>query len=92
MEELLELLKDGHARTTIQLATELKTSPEDIRRRLEYLELIGVIRRISMMASSCNGCSGCSGEGHGSGKSGCSGCMPGGELLNMGDMWEVIQR
>ena len=92
MDELLNLLKDGHARTTLQLAMELKTSSEDVRRKLEYLEMIGVIRRVSMTAKSCSGCSGCSGDGHGTGKGGCTGCMPGGDLLNMGDMWEVIER
>ena len=92
MDELLKLLEDGHARTTLQLAMELKTSSEDIRRKLEYMEMIGVIRRISMTASSCSGCSGCNGEGHGAGKSGCSGCMPGSDLLNMGDMWEVVKK
>lgn len=92
MDELLKLLEDGHARTTLQLAMELKTSSEDIRRKLEYMEMIGVIRRISMTASSCSGCSGCKGEGHGAGKSGCSGCMPGSDLLNMGDMWEVVKK
>lgn len=92
MDELLKLLEDGHARTTLQLAMELKTSSEDVRRKLEYMEMIGVIRRISMTASSCSGCSGCNGEGHGAGKGGCSGCMPSGELLNMGDMWEVVKR
>lgn len=92
MDELLKLLEDGHARTTLRLALELNTSSEDVKRKLEYLEMIGVIRRVSMTASSCGGCNGCSGEGHGTGKGGCSGCMPGGDLLNMGDMWEVIQK
>ncbi|MCR5499921.1 MAG: DeoR family transcriptional regulator [Acetatifactor sp.] len=92
MEELLKLLKDGHARTTVQLAVELKTSSEDVRRKLEYLEMVGVIRRISMTGSSCKGCSGCSGEGRGAGKGSCSGCMPDADILNMGDMWEVIER
>jgi ligand-binding sensor protein len=92
MDELLKLLEDGHARTIVQLAVELNTSSEDVRRKVEYLEMIGVIRRISMTASSCKGCSGCGGEGHGNGKGGCSGCMPSGDLLHMGDMWEVVKR
>lgn len=92
MDELLKLLEDGHARTIVRLAMELNTSSEDVRRKVEYLEMIGVIRRISMTASSCKGCSGCGGEGHGDGKGGCSGCMPSGDLLHMGDMWEVVKR
>ena len=38
MNELLNLLKDGHARTTLMLASELHTTPADIRRKLEFLE------------------------------------------------------
>ena len=34
MNELLNLLKDGHARTTLMLAQELHTTPADIRRKL----------------------------------------------------------
>ena len=25
------------------------------------------------------------------GKSGCAGCIPGAELMNMGEMWEVVR-
>ena len=92
MEELLKLLEDGHARTTVQLALELGTSSEDIRRKMEYLELIGAIRRVPMTAGACGSCSGCNSEGHGAGKEGCPGCMPSGDLLNMGDMWEVVKK
>lgn len=92
MEELLVLLKDGHARTTIQLASELHTTPEDIRRKLEYLEMIGTIKRVIQNPASCGGCTGCHGcDGSESGHKGCLGCMPGGELLNMGEMWEVVK-
>ena len=47
MNELLNLLRDGHARTTLMLASELHTTPADIRRKLEFLENAGIIKRIS---------------------------------------------
>ena len=47
MNELLNLLKDGHARTTLMLASELHTTQADIRRKLEFLENAGIIKRIS---------------------------------------------
>ncbi len=91
MQELLNLLKDGHARTTHMLASELHTTPDDIRRKLEYMEHMGVIRRISLTSASCGGsCQGCSSDSK-NGKSACSGCIPGAELLNMGEMWEVVK-
>ena len=83
MNELLNLLKDGHARTTLMLASELHTTPADIRRKLEFLENAGIIKRISFTASSCGGgscssCTGCSPNAENDpdgrkGKSGCSG-------------------
>ena len=97
MNELLNLLKDGHARTTLMLASELHTTPADIRRKLEFLENTGIIKRISFTAASCGGgsCSGCAGCGPNvggkKGKSGCAGCIPGAELMNMGEMWEVVR-
>ena len=97
MNELLNLLKDGHARTTLMLASELHTTPADIRRKLEFLENAGIIKRISFTAASCGSgsCTGCSPNagndpGGRKGKSGCSGCIPGAELMNMGEMWEVV--
>lgn len=36
MRELIELLKDGHARTTKLLAIELGTSEADVKRQIEY--------------------------------------------------------
>ena len=91
MEELLELLRDGNAKTTTQLAMHLHTSIEDIKRKLEYLEMIGKIKRVKMSAASCGGCSGCHGcdSGNEQEHKNCSGCMPSEELMNMGEMWEV---
>lgn len=99
MQELLGLLKDGHARTVLMLASELHTTPEDIRRKLEYMEHMGIIRRISLTAascgdskgSSCGSCTGCS-TGSKKKKNSCAGCIPGAELLNMGEMWEVVKQ
>ena len=113
MNKLLDLLKDGHARTTVMLALELHTTPADIRRKLEYMENMGIIRRVSLTTASCGegSCSGCAGCGPNAGagintaggpntvcgsndkrgKSGCAGCIPGAELMNMGEMWEVVR-
>ena len=46
MEALLDLLKDGNARTVDMLAIELDTTKIDIKRQLEFLERMGIIRRI----------------------------------------------
>lgn len=85
MKRLLELLKDGNSRTIEQLAAELDTTPADISRQLEYLERIGMIRRVSFSAQkSCGGsCTGCD-PAH------CKGCMPTDAAMNMGEMWEVV--
>ncbi|WP_408072167.1 hypothetical protein [Butyrivibrio sp. JL13D10] len=57
MKDLLDLLSDGHARTQKLLAIELHTTTEDVKRQIEYLEHIGVIRRVD--ASCCSkGCGG----------------------------------
>ncbi len=96
MEGLLKLLSDGHARTVEMLAAELDTSVSDIARKLEYLEIIGVIRRVSLSNGGCSGnCSGCGGcSGHtGDGKrdpAPCKGCIPDEGFKNMGVMWEVV--
>ncbi|MCR5107634.1 MAG: hypothetical protein K6B28_05670 [Lachnospiraceae bacterium] len=91
MDKLLELLKDGHARTTLMLASELNTTTSDIGRKLEYLENMGIIKKVSLSSSSCTGsCTGCSFCDEGNKKSGCNACIPDKEILNMGEMWEVI--
>lgn len=88
MEELLELLKDGHARTLELLASELGTDIDDIKRKLEYLENIGAIRRISLLSCGAGKCSECACHTH-SDTAPCKGCMPDGGFKNMGEMWEV---
>lgn len=83
MNELLKLLKDGHARSLEMLAMELDTTVEDVKRRIEYLERMNIIRRISLNSAACGSCGGCEG-----GK--CAGCMPEEGFRNMGEMWEVV--
>ena len=99
MRELIELLKDGHARTIKLLAIELKTSEEDVKRQIEYLTNIGVIKKVDMSCGcggSCGGVSGSSGCGGCSSASGsgscnsCSSCLPDGGFKNMGEMYEVV--
>ena len=85
--ELIKLLKDGHARTTRLLTIELGTSEEDVKRQIEYLTNIGVIRKVDM---SC-GCGGNCGGNCGNGScNGCSSCLPEGGFKNMGEMYEVV--
>ena len=89
MDKLLNLLKDGHVRTIFQLSQELNTTVEDIERKLEYMENMGIIRKVQMNEPKCSGCSGCSSkEGSGS----CPSCMPNASLINMGTMWEVVKK
>ena len=93
-------VETGGAKFSWMLASELHTTPADIRRKLEFLENAGIIKRISFTAASCGGgsCSSCTGcspnagndPGGRKGKSSCSGCIPGAELMNMGEMWEVV--
>ena len=83
MKRLLELLKDGNSRTIEQLAAELATTPTDITRQLEYLERIGMIRRVSFSAH--KSCGGNCDPAH------CKGCIPKNAAMNMGEMWEVVR-
>lgn len=87
MEELLTLLKDGHARTTELLAMELNTSREDVERKIEYLEKMGVIRKVSFNVKGCSSCTGCPSKGN---QIVCKGCLPEDGFNNMGQMWEVV--
>jgi len=96
MEELLNLLRDGHSRSIEMLAEELNTSTDDINRRIEFLERSGLIRRVLNIKNDCShGCKGghCPGCKAGAGKSDsspCKGCLPEGGFKNMGEMWEVV--
>ncbi len=88
MVELLELLRDGHARTIELLAAELNTDRDDIERKIEYLEQIGAIRRVSLLTCDAGKCSECAMH---SGTAPCKGCLPDGGFKNMGEMWEVVK-
>ena len=79
MKELLELLSDGNARTVRLLAIELGTSVEDVKRQIEYLTNIGVIKKVDMSL----GCGGNCGS--------CASCLPQGGFKNMGEMYEVCK-
>ena len=54
MTELLDLLKDGRARSVEELALSLRTNVEDVRRRMEYLEHAGYLRRVGSCGHSCS--------------------------------------
>ncbi|MBP3782464.1 MAG: hypothetical protein J6I68_04375 [Butyrivibrio sp.] len=96
MRELIELLRDGHARTTKLLAIELQTSEEDVKRQIEYLTNIGVIKKVDMSCGcggSCGtsgGCGSCSGASGSGSCNSCSSCLPDGGFKNMGEMYEVV--
>ena len=89
MEELLELLKDGHARTIEGLAVELNTDVGDIIRKMEYLERMGIIKRSFHPSCGEGKCSECAMH---SGSAPCKGCIPDGGFKNMGEMWEVVKK
>ncbi len=89
MEKLLSLLKDGQARTIELLALELNTGTEDILRQLEYLENMGIIRKVKMNAGGCGNCSNCMTSGQNN-PAVCRGCLPESGFQNMGEIWEVV--
>ncbi len=86
MEEILALLKDGRSRSVEMLAKELGTSPEDIRRKIEFLEQAGIIRRLAETPAAASPCAACHGS---SSCAGCPGCCPAEGLKNMGTRWVV---
>ena len=102
MNTLIELLGDGHARTIRMLADELDTTESDVLRQIEYLEHIGIIKKVigdnvretgcasgcgGKCGSSCGGsCNGCPSGGYM-----CKSCMPDGGFKNMGQMWELVK-
>ncbi len=93
MNNLIGLLGDGHARTIRMLADELDTSESDILRQIEYLEHIGVIKKVigdGVAATNCtHDCSTCSGCPSGGNGKMCKSCLPEGGFKNMGQMWEL---
>lgn len=81
------------------MAIELGTSEEDVKRQIEYLTHMGIIKKVDMSCGcggSCGGsCKGNSGkESHGkaceSSCGSCGSCLPEGGFKNMGEMYEVV--
>jgi biotin operon repressor len=87
MKKLLHLLQDGRSRSVEMIAEELDISTDQVKRDLEYLERMGVIKRTGYSAAKehdCSSCGGCSDGGN------CKSCAPEGGFKNMGTMWEVV--
>ncbi len=87
MQKLLELLKDGKSRTIEMLAAEMSVSTDQVKRDLEYLERMGVIRKTGYNQANGHDCSTCGGCTDGQK---CKSCAPEGGFKNMGNMWEVL--
>ena len=87
MQKLLELLKDGKSRTIEMLAAEMSVSTDQVKRDLEYLERMGVIRKNGYSQANGHDCSTCGGCTDGQK---CKSCAPEGGFKNMGSMWEVL--
>lgn len=66
--QLLALLDEGNALSITELAQRLKTSEDTVKAQMEYLEQLGMLRRVSGGAD-CAACGGsCGGSCHGCGK------------------------
>lgn len=63
--QLLALLNEGNALSITELAQRLKISEGAVRAQMEYLERLGMLRRVSVeggcssCSGSCRGCRGC---------------------------------
>ncbi|MCR4732687.1 MAG: hypothetical protein K5819_05665 [Lachnospiraceae bacterium] len=88
LEKLFELLKGGQAKTIEMLAIELDTTVEDIERQLEYLEHMGVIRKVTSAEAGCGNCGSCHSKED---RPTCDACMPENGFENMGQIWEVVE-
>lgn len=75
MEEILDLMKEGKAWSVEALARQLHTTPEDIRRKMEYLEQMGYLKKTEACGHHCSGCT--------------SHCSDGISDENMPVFWEV---
>lgn len=91
MNKLLEMLKDGNARSLEMLAAELNTSVGDVERMLEYMENMGLLRKTELGKVGHQGCSSCAGCSASKDSAAvCKGCLPEKGFENMGVIWEVI--
>ena len=68
----------GLTRTEKLLAIELHTSIDDVKRQIEYLEHMGIIRKVDVSCCSKS----CGGD--------CGKCAPEGGFKNMGEMYEIV--
>ncbi|MDL2288549.1 hypothetical protein LJC32_04120 [Oscillospiraceae bacterium OttesenSCG-928-F05] len=78
--KLLTLLDEGCAFSQIELAERLGTGEDSVKAQMEYLERVGMLRRIDS-GSGCESCGGSCGNS-------CGGCGQG--ALHGPAMWEKI--
>ena len=69
------------------IAEELGVSTDQVKRDLEFLERMGVIRKTGYGQAQGHDCSTCGGCTDGQM---CKSCAPKGGFQNMGSMWEVL--
>nr|WP_326185583.1 FeoC-like transcriptional regulator [uncultured Oscillibacter sp.] len=77
MTELLELMRDGRAWSLEDLAQRLNTTPDQVKRQMEFLEQMGYLRRVGGCGHDCKGCS--------------AHCGAGAELAGMPVFWELTR-
>lgn len=65
MKELLDLMRDGRAWSVEDLARRLDTTPDQVKRQMEFLEQTGYLRRVGGCGHDCKGCSAHCGAGAG---------------------------
>jgi len=66
MEKLLRLLDAGRALSPRALAEALNVSAETVAAQIEYLERLGLLRRVGDGCACGGGCKGCGSKCHGS--------------------------
>lgn len=74
--QLLAFLDEGDVLSITELAQRLKTSEDTVKAQMEYLERLGMLRRITS-GGSCSACS-----------AGCSGCRQ--NSARCPAMWEKV--
>ena len=57
MTALLARMADGRAYSVEELAVLLNTTPDDVKRQMEFLERTGYLRRTTACGHDCSGCS-----------------------------------
>jgi len=64
MEKLLNMLNEGRALSQNELADELGISAETLAAQIDYMERLGILRRIESACGCSGGCGGCSSKCH----------------------------